>query len=309
MGVFINTYKFKPDINIKGNSISIVSGDVTPSLTDHTDFGQVEQNQTFVRTYTIENLGQSTLNIGPSFSTNTPVFYVSTTPAASILPNETTTLGITFKAPVTLGAATATIFVSNNDPNEQPYQFVVGGESITLQTLVVKSSYATTNFTFNSIVKSGAILDWQVSGGITIGSTNINNPVFDFTGNSGIADVYVSSTDGFSGFTELEINNKQITDTGIANLTALTKFHCTDNLLVGVPNLATNTALLDVNVSNNDITGPQMDYLIITLDGHGLSNGFLDYSGQSTGGPSSASLTAYNNLVTKGWTITGPVPA
>ena len=30
-----------PEINIQGNSVSIVSGDTTPSATDDTDFGDV----------------------------------------------------------------------------------------------------------------------------------------------------------------------------------------------------------------------------------------------------------------------------
>lgn len=37
-------------------------------------------------------------------------------------------------------------------------------------------------------------------------------------------------------------------------------------------------------------------------------NGKFYYNG-NTGSPTAASLTAYNNLIGKGWTITGNIPA
>jgi hypothetical protein len=51
-----------PEINIQGNSNSIIDGDATPSATDHTDFGsQSICSGTIVRTFTIQNTGTANL--------------------------------------------------------------------------------------------------------------------------------------------------------------------------------------------------------------------------------------------------------
>ena len=46
------------EINVKGNTVSIIDGDVTPSAGDHTDFGNANTGGgNVVRTFTIENTG------------------------------------------------------------------------------------------------------------------------------------------------------------------------------------------------------------------------------------------------------------
>ena len=53
-----------PEIDVKGNNVSIVSGDSTPSATDHTDFGSVSVSiGTVVRTFTIQNTGNGALSV------------------------------------------------------------------------------------------------------------------------------------------------------------------------------------------------------------------------------------------------------
>ncbi|MCU0351962.1 MAG: choice-of-anchor D domain-containing protein, partial [Flavobacterium sp.] len=64
IGGIISSAVPQPEINLQGNGVSIVSGDVTPSLADHTDFGSVSTvSGTIVRTFTIENLGTAPLNL------------------------------------------------------------------------------------------------------------------------------------------------------------------------------------------------------------------------------------------------------
>jgi surface protein len=47
---------FPPEINLKGNNVSIANGDTAPSAADHTDFGaQNVSSGTIVRTFTVEN--------------------------------------------------------------------------------------------------------------------------------------------------------------------------------------------------------------------------------------------------------------
>ncbi|MFN3850852.1 MAG: beta strand repeat-containing protein, partial [Spirosomataceae bacterium] len=116
-----------PEINLKGNSISIVSGDATPSTTDHTDFGsQNVSSGTVVRTFTIENTGTGTLDIS-SISTGNSEFVVGgISLPATINAASSTTFIVTFD-PSASGTRTATVNIANNDSNENPYNFAIQG--------------------------------------------------------------------------------------------------------------------------------------------------------------------------------------
>ncbi len=65
-----------------------------------------------------------------------------------------------------------------------------------------------------------------------------------------------------------------------------------------------------MNVNDNNLPSADLDAIIVALDNNGLTFGNLDYSNQ-TGGASpniGVSGLAYNNLIAKGWTVTGNVP-
>ena len=121
-----------PEINIQGNAVSIVSGDVTPSLTDHTDFGSTPTTGgTIVRTFTIQNTGTAVLNVGAiSFSgANASDFSVTSAPSATVAASGSTTFQVTFN-PSADGLRNAVISIVNNDSNENPYTFAVQGNGI-----------------------------------------------------------------------------------------------------------------------------------------------------------------------------------
>jgi hypothetical protein len=122
-----------PEINIQGNSVSIVDGDVTPSVVDHTDFGSVTvASGTVVRTFTIQNTGTSTLSLTGSSpyvtigGTNAADFSVTTIPSASIAASGSTTFQVTFD-PSAIGTRTATLSIANDDADETPYDFSIQG--------------------------------------------------------------------------------------------------------------------------------------------------------------------------------------
>jgi len=76
------------------------------------------------------------------------------------------------------------------------------------------------------------------------------------------------------------------------------------NLVGALPSVIT------LLVNDNNLPSADLDSIIITLDNNGLTGGLLDYSNQ-TGGASpniGVSGVAYNNLIAKGWTVTGNVP-
>lgn len=123
-----------PEINVRGNGVDITDGDVTPSVLDDTDFGNVDVTSgTNVNTFTIQNLGTSlNLNLtgGSPYvavsGTHAADFTVTAIPAASIAASGSTTFNITFN-PSALGLRTATLTIANDDSDENPYNFSIQG--------------------------------------------------------------------------------------------------------------------------------------------------------------------------------------
>jgi hypothetical protein len=128
-GQIIITWVNPPEINIQGNTTTIVDGDTTPSTADYTDFGSVDANSgTTTKTFTIQNTGETALTIGTiSFSgTNAADFTVTTNPSTSVSAGASTTFVVTFN-PSALGLRTATISIGNNDTDENPYDYSIQG--------------------------------------------------------------------------------------------------------------------------------------------------------------------------------------
>jgi surface protein len=133
-----------PEINVKGNNVSIADGDLTPSTNDHTDFGtQSVAAGAVVRTFTVENTGAGILNLTGSpnkviiSGTNAADFTVNLQPASTVAAtNGSTTFQITFM-PSVGGLRRATISIANDDADENPYNFDIhgigcGGASISI---------------------------------------------------------------------------------------------------------------------------------------------------------------------------------
>jgi hypothetical protein len=124
-----------PEINVQGNGVTIVDGDATPSLADHTDFGNVSLGGTMTRTFTIQNTGTASLSLtGASpFVTisgaNASHFSITSIPSSSIGAGSSTTFVVTYTPPV-LGESIATITISNNDSDEATYDFAIKGTAV-----------------------------------------------------------------------------------------------------------------------------------------------------------------------------------
>jgi hypothetical protein len=116
-----------PEINITGNSVSIVKGDITPVTGDNTDFGSMTAGTGVSKTYTIQNTGNAALT-------------VSSIDVSGISAAEFTVSGIAFplviaansNADVTInfasnatGNRTATITINSDDCDEASYDFAV----------------------------------------------------------------------------------------------------------------------------------------------------------------------------------------
>ena len=61
------TYNLDPEIDVKGNGVSIADGDDSPTSADHTDFGEASvSGGAVVRTFTILNNGAGDLSLSGS---------------------------------------------------------------------------------------------------------------------------------------------------------------------------------------------------------------------------------------------------
>lgn len=125
-----------PEMDVLGNNISIVDGDATPSSTDHTDFGSANIfAETVVRTFTIKNTGTTALTLTGSSpyitisGTNAAEFSVTSIPSPSIASGDSTSVQITFN-PSAAGVRSATVSLTNNDIDENPYNFSIQGTGI-----------------------------------------------------------------------------------------------------------------------------------------------------------------------------------
>lgn len=126
------------EMDVQGNSVSIVDGDATPSLTDHTDFGSAQvTGGSVTRTFTVRNTGSVALNLTGSPNrvvvggTHAADFTVTGQPSSPVAATSgTTTFQVTFN-PEGTGTRSATLSIANDDADENPYNFSIQGSGTT----------------------------------------------------------------------------------------------------------------------------------------------------------------------------------
>jgi hypothetical protein len=138
--IYVST--IAPEMDIKGNDVSIADGDSTPSITDDTDFGSTGVvGGTVLRTFTIYNTGDADLTLtgAPKVAVsggNASDFVVTAQPTSPVAPAGSVTFTVEFD-PGAEGLRTATISISNNDPDENPYDFAIQGTGMVAPTYQV----------------------------------------------------------------------------------------------------------------------------------------------------------------------------
>lgn len=129
-----------PEINVTGLSgLTIPDGDTTPSVVDGTDFGGLDVTTGInSQLFTISNLGTGPLNLTGTAGQVTIVgvhasdFTVIQQPASSIPVGSSAAFEIQFN-PSGIGLRQATLQIANNDPDENPYDFVIQGTGTSTQ--------------------------------------------------------------------------------------------------------------------------------------------------------------------------------
>ncbi len=121
-----------PEIALTGNSVNITDGDSTPSTGDFTDFGSIATaSGTVVSTFTIANSGGAALTLGNVTvgGTHASDFSITAQPAASVAAAGSTTFQVTFN-PSANGLRSATLSFTNNDSDENPFDFSIQGTGL-----------------------------------------------------------------------------------------------------------------------------------------------------------------------------------
>lgn len=140
------TVNSQQEINVQGNATNIVSGDITPSTADHTDFGTTPLGTPVVRTFTIQNTGGTNLTISSVTLTETDSFSITQTASSPVAPAGSTTFQVTF-TPTATGTDTNTVTITNNDADESSYTFrIQGAATIETPVAVTADPVRTTSF-------------------------------------------------------------------------------------------------------------------------------------------------------------------
>ncbi len=121
-----------PDIRVLGNGLSLFSGDMEPGTHNGTAFTDVLPGQHVVHSFTIENTGDALLNFVGDLpiaigGENLGDFSITLQPPSSLEPEQSTTFEVQF-SPTTFGVRLATVYIGNDDPDENPFQFDVQGQ-------------------------------------------------------------------------------------------------------------------------------------------------------------------------------------
>ncbi len=179
-----------PEVNVRGNGVTIVDGDTSPDLADHTQFPVVNVGSSFTRTYTIENIGTGPLTIGTPTS-NGGGFTVQNFPSGPIAPNASATFDVVF-TPASGGPSAAIISFNNNDANEAVYNFSVSGTGFVAPIVRINEARLSSPAALDDLSNNFVEL-YQTSG-----SANVSL--------SGLTLVVVSSGTGFVGNVDFAVD-------------------------------------------------------------------------------------------------------
>ncbi|MEA3350149.1 MAG: choice-of-anchor D domain-containing protein, partial [Chloroflexota bacterium] len=180
-----------PEMDVQGNGVSVADGDTTPDAADHTDFsGAAVDGGIVTHIFTIENTGGGALTITLPVEisgAHAGDFTVTAQPDSPVSASGgTTTFTVEFD-PAANGLRTATVSITNNDFDENPYDFSIHGTgvdsdppgltSFTRQTppdSLTNADKLVFRVTFDEDVQNVGTADFGVDGDSTAGITTVS---------------------------------------------------------------------------------------------------------------------------------------
>ena len=289
-GINVTSSVPMPEIAISGQGIVIPDGDTTPAINDDTDYGTITAGTTLNRTFTITNSGTAILNLSgwTLGGANPGEFTITTPPPATIAAGASATFVITYN-PTLGGTHDATFTVTNNDSNENPYNFNITGISIGPEPEIAIDGLGNqvTDGSTTPSVSNATDFGTSLIGNSKVSTFNINN-----IGSANLlltgASPYVQITgSGYFSISQIPANN--IIPGGGSTTFEITYTPILPGVHTATVSIANNDS--DENPFNFTITGQGVITTSPEIDISG--NGVTIVDGDTT--PSTADNTDYGN--------------
>ncbi|AUS05370.1 LamG-like jellyroll fold domain-containing protein [Pseudotamlana carrageenivorans] len=263
-------------LEIRGNNNLITNGSTITNSNNNTYFGEVDPGSASItKTFTIINTNPSTGNIklpaNPvSFIASSSDFTITQQPTKKTVlnrGNSSTTFEVTF-SPSSLGLKQATISVASDDPDNNPYTFIIEAE-VKDSAVIINGSYALNFDGVDDYVETPNVLDdlseitlmcWikPESDGSTqqfvIGQDNFNIQLNSTNITANINGTSVgSSTTSLQQGVWIHVAVTYNTATGLANM-YINGNHLVDSKVVGKPlSTSANNFTIGKNPDGNDL--------------------------------------------------------
>jgi hypothetical protein len=180
---------------------------------------------------------------------------------------------------------------------------LTGNYDFTNNTLLTELNIRNNNIT-SVDVSTCLVLD-------TFSCQNNDLPTLDVTNNTALTELQAFSNDlpsidvtNNTALTLLYLFSNDLTSIDLSNNVLLNTLYLQSNDLDDL-DISNNTLLTNLRIQNNELDNLVNSQILIDLDGHGLSNGYLQSTIFGGGSLTTAGTTAKTNLQGKGWTIVG----
>ncbi|MBO6605538.1 choice-of-anchor D domain-containing protein [Psychroserpens sp.] len=259
-----------PEINVEGNIGAfpdIADGDTTPTGIDNTLFAAQFIGSSQEKTYRIQNIGTDVLNISNITvgGTNPGDFTITVAPASTVAVGGVTIFEVSF-SPLAAGVRQADIIITNDDSDENPYNFRVQGTgncvanaiSITPQSgpvgtvvTVTGTNLSTATALFNGVNATvNNISNTEMEVIVPSGALTGNLEIVDDLGCPGsepftVIDTQIADCEGGTALSELFIS--EVTDATYGSLTYIEIYNATG--------AAINLSNYEIRVYSNGNTG------------------------------------------------------
>lgn len=289
----VHNFNCTPEILVKGNSIEIVDGDATPSTTDYTDFGNTESGGYTEKTFVIYNEGSKVMNITLPLSiggADASMFTVTAAPTTTVSVGGFASFTVRF-SPTSTGAKSATISITNDDTDENPYNFSLAGTGtngntsdiilntgFTHPTNITYISHTGTNVTSSNVqMFKFDVRDGGASGDADALSTTITALTISLTNSSMIEKVALYDSDGTTEIQEIA---------GAASLSFAA-------LNIAVNDNASKTLSLRVTFKTTVTDNTQFQFVVTSVTANAAGSVFAAVDG----GGAQSSVSGDNNRI------------
>ena len=116
----------QPEIEVEGLGVAISNRDDTPSIADHTDWGNVDLGSVYTNTYTLRNVGNTPLRLYTVRTTH-PDFSVIEQPQGTLAVNTQTSFKIEYR-PSAHGEINCRVSFGNSDLNDSRFMFALAAD-------------------------------------------------------------------------------------------------------------------------------------------------------------------------------------